>query len=270
MTNDKLTALDQKTEIAMRLRRVCTALNLNNAVPDDNVDLYNCMFSVLGIVARKLETQKPNINEMVNKFLGWNIPSDFYPDCGISFDRESGFGFRPIGTNLFTAVQAKEMFEYCLSYESTNEQAEQSVQGDWVTVPRILTEKMLAAAIPEIRKYESVQAVYTAVLSASPQVKQSANVEGEAIGRIQHSLDPESGPSAYWVIGKVLEDGAELFTHPPVQNSNLDELVDALSHDAARLIFYEWEDTKETIFGLWKRLFDQALANYQSSIEKKI
>lgn len=41
--------------IALRLRRICKQLNLQDAVPDDNNELYRCMFSVLGMIARKLE-----------------------------------------------------------------------------------------------------------------------------------------------------------------------------------------------------------------------
>lgn len=60
-----------------------------------------------------------DINEMVNRFLGWKLPKDFFPDCGISFDgrgpdaRGYDRGW-PTGTNLFHAGQAKEMFQYCL------------------------------------------------------------------------------------------------------------------------------------------------------------
>lgn len=59
------------------------------------------------------------ISQMVQKFLGWKLPKNFDPDCGISFKSESDyehpeFGrskYEPIGTNLFTADQAKQMFE---------------------------------------------------------------------------------------------------------------------------------------------------------------
>ena len=27
------------------------------------------------------------IDRLVNKFLGWKLPNDFQPDCGISFDK---------------------------------------------------------------------------------------------------------------------------------------------------------------------------------------
>jgi len=60
--------------------------------------------------AIKLENKEELIKTAVDKFLSWKLPKDFYPDCGISFMHQT----EPIGTNLFTAVQAKEMFEYCL------------------------------------------------------------------------------------------------------------------------------------------------------------
>lgn len=64
-------------------------------------------------------TTQPDIAEMVNRFLGWPLPKDFYPDCGISFDGRKDDEWNknktwPIGTNLLTADQAKAMFEHCL------------------------------------------------------------------------------------------------------------------------------------------------------------
>lgn len=65
------------------------------------------------------------IKKAVNKFLGWRLPPDFSPDCGISFKREGDYDhptygrtkFEPVGTNLLTATQAEEMFRHCLSDE---------------------------------------------------------------------------------------------------------------------------------------------------------
>lgn len=59
-------------------------------------------------------------NEMVNRFLGWRLPKDFWPDCGISFDGRKDDKWNknktwPIGTNLFTADQAKAMLEHVLA-----------------------------------------------------------------------------------------------------------------------------------------------------------
>lgn len=65
-----------------------------------------------------------NIDKMVNRFLGWQLPKDFYPDAGISFKptKPDGYGTHwwPVGTNLLTADQAKAMFEHCLADEPTN------------------------------------------------------------------------------------------------------------------------------------------------------
>lgn len=57
-----------------------------------------------------------DIKTAVDRFLGWKLPKDFYPDCHVSFDREKASANNgwPIGTNLLTADQAKAMFEYCL------------------------------------------------------------------------------------------------------------------------------------------------------------
>ena len=56
--------------------------------------------------------------KMADKFLGWKLPKDFSPDCGITFDGRKDDEWNngktwPTGTNLFTADQAKVMFEYC-------------------------------------------------------------------------------------------------------------------------------------------------------------
>ena len=63
------------------------------------------------------------IDRLVNKFLCWKLPKDFCPDGGIFFKRIPDFPefnkweYEPIGTNLFTADQAKAMFEYLLADE---------------------------------------------------------------------------------------------------------------------------------------------------------
>ena len=61
-----------------------------------------------------------NIKRLVDRFLGWPLPKDFSPDCYIRFDRESAERTlnRPVGTNLFTAEQAQQMFEHALFAET--------------------------------------------------------------------------------------------------------------------------------------------------------
>lgn len=72
----------------------------------------------------------PDIDSMVNRFLGWRLPQHFYPDCYVSFDREkasqSPHGW-PSGTNLLTAEQARKMFEYVIA--STPCQVEFHTEG---------------------------------------------------------------------------------------------------------------------------------------------
>jgi hypothetical protein len=51
------------------------------------------------------------IKNMVDRFLGWELPEDFAPDCGISFQKINS---DPVGTNLFTADQAEAMIKYLL------------------------------------------------------------------------------------------------------------------------------------------------------------
>jgi len=53
------------------------------------------------------EATSKDIDKMVDRFLAWKLPSDFNPDGGISFNSNCS----PIGTNLFTATQAKQMIE---------------------------------------------------------------------------------------------------------------------------------------------------------------
>lgn len=56
-----------------------------------------------------------DIKRAVDRFLGWKLPADFYPDAGISFDRSYAEKWgMPSGTNLFHAGQAQAMFEYAL------------------------------------------------------------------------------------------------------------------------------------------------------------
>ena len=56
---------------------------------------------------------KQQIEHMVSRFLGWKLPEDFSPDGGVSYDKPSTW--YPVGTNLLTATQAREMIEYITS-----------------------------------------------------------------------------------------------------------------------------------------------------------
>jgi hypothetical protein len=59
------------------------------------------------------------IDHMVDRFLSWKLPKDFQPDQGISFKQATLKDYKtdrfwPIGTNLFTADQARAMISYML------------------------------------------------------------------------------------------------------------------------------------------------------------
>lgn len=60
---------------------------------------------------------KTMIDKMIGNFLGWKLPHDFGPDGYITFDREkaeTNQQFWPVGTNLLTAAQARQMIEHML------------------------------------------------------------------------------------------------------------------------------------------------------------
>ncbi|MFP5078295.1 hypothetical protein ACLE20_13385 [Rhizobium sp. YIM 134829] len=63
------------------------------------------------------------IKRMVNRFLGWRLPTSFAPDGGISFRRTFNehtshpMEAKPTGTNLFTASEAEAMIRYMLEDE---------------------------------------------------------------------------------------------------------------------------------------------------------
>ncbi len=60
------------------------------------------------------------IRQMVTRFLGWNLPADFAPDNGVSFDpvankgTEWEFRRQPSGTNLLTGEQAEAMIRHMI------------------------------------------------------------------------------------------------------------------------------------------------------------
>lgn len=65
------------------------------------------------------EQYKPiDVDKMVDRFLGWELPKNFSPDAGISFKASNNPTCWPVGTNLFTAEQAKEMIRHMLGFYS--------------------------------------------------------------------------------------------------------------------------------------------------------
>lgn len=63
------------------------------------------------------------LDEYVNRFLAWKLPLDFTSDCRISYippRSDERYPQHPIGTNLFTYTQAKEMLRYVLGINKEN------------------------------------------------------------------------------------------------------------------------------------------------------
>ena len=71
-------------------------------------------------------SREDRINQAVDRFLGWKLPADFSPDAGVSFkpNGEHGTVMWPIGTNILSADQARQMFECCLPHEDTRNAGE--------------------------------------------------------------------------------------------------------------------------------------------------
>lgn len=119
-------------------------VTIDRAVLEQVLDAFEALFSFLpdesrgqkcsdshrtirtALAQAEQPAQKPEVQAAVNRFLGWKLPADFAPDCGISFKRESDYDhpvygrtkFEPIGTNLFTADQARAMLEHVLAGEA--------------------------------------------------------------------------------------------------------------------------------------------------------
>jgi hypothetical protein len=88
------------------------------------------------------------IKAAVDKFLGWQLPDGFQPDGGIDFTRHAqgfdgvSYERKPVGTNLFSADQAKAMFEYCLN---------DALQQCRVTIRNEILEEAALAMKPMLR-----------------------------------------------------------------------------------------------------------------------
>lgn len=92
---------------------------------------------------------KDAIAQAVDRFLGWKLPQDFAPDCGISFAPLGHPNGWPTGTNLFTAVQARQMLEYMLSASPAAPAAAQVAQP--------LTEEQVTAGAQALCRITAVE-----------------------------------------------------------------------------------------------------------------
>lgn len=70
--------------------------------------------------------ENSRIDRMVTAFLSWKLPQDFSPDAGISFmpTKPNGYnelGWWPVGTNLLTADQARQMVTHMIDALPAND-----------------------------------------------------------------------------------------------------------------------------------------------------
>ncbi len=69
-------------------------------------------------VAPVTATASPVTDEMVSRFLSWKLPATFAPDGGVSFDgqlHDPQSHWWPVGTNLFNAIETREMLAHVLA-----------------------------------------------------------------------------------------------------------------------------------------------------------
>jgi hypothetical protein len=91
-------------------------------IPDDEMYIFRAHFATALLAAPKLPSV--DINAMVSAFLSWKLPAKFNPDGGISFNKLPHLHDThqwPVGTNLFTAGQAKAMVIHMLQASPTCE-----------------------------------------------------------------------------------------------------------------------------------------------------
>jgi hypothetical protein len=92
-----------------------------NVIGRDGVkDIADATTEDMKALAAAQPDSRSALDMMVDRFLCWPLPRDFGPDCGISFDGRKDDEWNknktwPVGTNLFTAEQARAMLQHVLS-----------------------------------------------------------------------------------------------------------------------------------------------------------
>lgn len=94
------------------------------------------------------------IQRLVDRFLGWTLPKDFHPDAGITFTPPNNEAWWPVGTNLFTADQAKQMFEQIVTPELEKEMSAQQREIDRLDLEIERLQRALESQQARIRRLE--------------------------------------------------------------------------------------------------------------------
>jgi hypothetical protein len=109
------------------------------------------------------------IKHMVDRFLGWKLPADFNPDCGIHFDDEAAKNLNPInsryepsGTNVFDAQQATAMVRFMIEGLSATLSKVKSETD-------IVQEMQLQASLPS--SFRSADAVDAALVAGASEIE---------------------------------------------------------------------------------------------------
>lgn len=144
--------------------------------------------------ARVLLADNPSVNACVDRFLGWELPKDFGPDCGISFTPPR-VGW-PIGTNLFTATQAKAMLTHVLGPLLEDMKEAEAERDTYKAEARQLLDK-LADKCSDLADAKSVSDTYKAEAEALR--KEKADRETPCIW-LRHWVN-DSDLASYFVAG---------------------------------------------------------------------
>jgi hypothetical protein len=100
-----------------------------------------------------------DMDEMVNRFLCWKLPEDFYPDAGVTFNptelQKIGTHPWPTGTNLLHAVQARAMLEYVLQGQPVETMADMKAKAQ--EYDGLLAEGYVSAPTPLLDKNDQTE-----------------------------------------------------------------------------------------------------------------
>lgn len=176
------------------------------------------------------DVEKPILDQLADRFLCWKLPADFSPDCGITFKRNYNEGtprpgvHEPIGTNLLTAIQAKEMLEYVtapLLARITELEDELKRKGKMIGAQQALRDDLRAQLTEKERELDAAH-----------------DLMGGLLKRICHTLkgaDPEMGMHSWHDLPELVE---QLKVVDVEQEHRIAALEQSLDHANALLADY--------------------------------
>lgn len=124
------------------------------------------------------------IKAMVDRFLMWKLPESFNPDGGISFKADFNentahpMKHRPVGTNLFDAVQATAMVRHMIEGLAAN-------PGDFWGSPGHERDRMLAQIRTLVEALERIAYIRPSRVHPSNMIEQMERIALDAIARVK-------------------------------------------------------------------------------------